>query len=107
VQESNLKVISARVVFMPPAWAAFLLTKKKGEMVMTFMVQLDVHRGACDSPSMSLNAAVDAESPLSALSVAERKLNTCLADDTYCAARRVYPIVEPRQAPASMALAAA
>jgi len=56
---------------------------------------------------MSLNAAVDAESPLSALSVAERQLNTCLADDTYCAARRVYPIVEPRQAPASMALAAA
>lgn len=74
---------------------------------MTYMVQLDIHHGGDSAAAMSVQCSLDAETPLAALSRAEKMMNTQLSDDRYAAARRVFPAMQPAPVGATMAMAAA
>jgi hypothetical protein len=56
---------------------------------------------------MVIGCNVDAATELSALNVAERQANLMLADNTYAAARRVYPMIEPNPAYSAAVMAVA
>ncbi len=74
---------------------------------MTYFVSVDIYRGASETPAMVIGCNVDAATELSALNVAERQANLMLADNTYAAARRVYPMIEPNPAYSAAVMAVA